>query len=92
MPVFAQTQQTKGILLLILTTVLWGTSFPLLKQVLPALTPAVILAVRFTIAVIAVAPYGHPLTWKLLRDGGLLSSFTLVVIALALFVVQDQRL
>lgn len=59
---------------------------------LPALTPAVILAVRFTIAAIAVAPSWHPLTWQLLRDGGLLSSFTLVVIARALFVVQDQRL
>lgn len=72
MPVLSKTNHIKGILLLIVTTVVWGTSFPLLKQVLQDLAPPVILAVRFTIAAIAFAPYLYRLNVKLLRDGGLL--------------------
>lgn len=72
MIVISRAHHTKGILLLIFTTAIWGTSFPLLKQVLHDLDPAAILAVRFTIPAIAFAPYLHRLNLKLLRDGGLL--------------------
>ncbi|MDX2243704.1 MAG: DMT family transporter [Leptolyngbyaceae cyanobacterium bins.302] len=72
MIVLSKTDHTKGILLLLVTTVVWGTSFPLLKQVLQDLTPPMILAVRFTVAAIAFIPYLYRLKLKLLRDGAIL--------------------
>jgi drug/metabolite transporter (DMT)-like permease len=84
MIVLPKTNHTKGILLLILTTVIWGTSFPLLKQVLQDLTPPVILAMRFTIAAIAFAPYLHRLNLKLLRDGGFLGLIYFIECVLSL--------
>lgn len=62
----------RGILLLILTTVIWGTSFPVLKHILGSLSPGVLLAVRFSIAAIAVAPWLRKLDRLLIRDGMLL--------------------
>ena len=64
----------QGILLLILTTVFWATSFPLQKYVVGHLHPAVILTVRFAVAAIACAPWLRQLNFRLIRDGGLLGS------------------
>jgi drug/metabolite transporter (DMT)-like permease len=64
----------KAILLLLLTTVIWGTSFPLLKQALSNLSPATILAVRFTIAATAFLPWLRSLNRGLIRDGIVLGS------------------
>ncbi|NER82825.1 MAG: DMT family transporter [Leptolyngbya sp. SIO1D8] len=64
----------QGILLLLLTTLIWGTSFPLLKYIVNDLSPAVILTVRFTIAAIAFAPWLRQINLGLLRDGALLGS------------------
>lgn len=88
MIVFSKTHHTQGILLLILTTVVWGTSFSLLKQMLQNSTPAVILAVRFTIAAIAFIPYLHRLNWKLLQDGGLLGFILFIECVLAVVGLQ----
>ncbi len=65
-------KHSRGILLLILTTVLWGTSFPLLKQMIGDVSPAVILAVRSTIAAAVFTPWLRKLDTALLRDGALL--------------------
>lgn len=81
---FSKNLHHQGILLLIVTTMLWGTSFPLLKQVLSDLSPAVILASRSTIAAIALAPYLGKLNLKLLRDGSLLGLLYFSECALAL--------
>ena len=62
----------RGILLLIFTTILWGTSFSLLKQVIGDISPAVILAVRFTIAAAVFLPWLRKLDAALIRDGALL--------------------
>lgn len=64
----------QGILLLILTTVLWATSFPLQKYVVNDLPPEVILTVRFTVAAIAFAPWLRQLNPRLIRDAGLVGS------------------
>jgi drug/metabolite transporter (DMT)-like permease len=64
----------KAILLLLLTTVIWGTSFPLLKQALSHLSPATILAVRFTIAATAFLPWLRSLNRSLIQDGIVLGS------------------
>lgn len=65
------TSHSRGILLLI-TTLIWGTSFPLLKHTVSYLSPATILAVRFTISAIAFAPWLRQLNTRLIRDGVLL--------------------
>jgi len=67
-----KSKHSRGILLLILTTILWGTSFPLLKQVIGEVPPAVILAVRSTIAAAVFIPWLRKLDTALIRDGALL--------------------
>lgn len=80
----AKTLHSRGILLLVLTTVIWGTSFPLLKQTLDVLSPAAILAVRFTLAAAVFSPWLRQLNPRLLRDGAILGAiyFTECVAAL----------
>lgn len=66
------TSYSRGILLLLITTLIWGTSFPLLKHTVSYLSPETILAVRFTISAIAFAPWLRRLNARLIRDGVLL--------------------
>lgn len=68
----AKTLHSRGILLLLITTLIWGTSFPLLKQMMESLSPPVILAARFGIAAIAFLPWLRQLNTSLIRDGALL--------------------
>ncbi|MEB3357924.1 MAG: DMT family transporter [Synechococcales bacterium] len=64
----------KGTVLLLLTTVVWGTSFPLLKDTISSLSPSVLVAVRFFIAAIALLPWLRSINPRLLRDGVLLGT------------------
>jgi drug/metabolite transporter (DMT)-like permease len=84
MTVFSKQLHNQGLLLLLLTTVIWGTSFPLLKQALGSLPPAVILSARFTIAAAAFVPWLRHCDRRLIRDGMVLGSvyFTECVTAL----------
>jgi drug/metabolite transporter (DMT)-like permease len=84
MTVISKMQHNKGVLLLILTTAIWGTSFPLLKGILEDLPASTVLAVRFVIAAISFSPYLRHLNSKLLRDGTLLGTiyFTQCLLAL----------
>jgi drug/metabolite transporter (DMT)-like permease len=66
------TLHSRSILLLLVTTLIWGTSFPLLKQAMGSLSPSAILAVRFAVAAIAFLPWLRRLNIKLIRDGVLL--------------------
>lgn len=68
----AKVPHTRGILLLVLTTLIWASSFPLLKNVVSSLAPPVVIAVRFALAAIAFAPCARGLNAQLLRDGVLL--------------------
>ncbi|MBD2067177.1 DMT family transporter [Leptolyngbya sp. FACHB-671] len=68
----AKTLHNKGILLLLMTTLVWGTSFPLLKQMMGSISPSAILAVRFGVAAIAFLPWLRRLNMSLIRDGVLL--------------------
>mgnify|MGYP001096078066 CR=1 FL=1 len=68
------TSHRKGIFILLLTTVIWGTSFPVLKDTLSSLPPSVLILVRYSIAAIALLPWLRNLNGKLLRDGALLGS------------------
>ena len=68
----AKVLHTRGILLLVLTTLIWASSFPLLKNVVSSLAPPVVVAIRFALAAIAFAPCMRGLNAQLLGDGILL--------------------
>jgi len=74
----------RSIGLLILVTLIWGTSFPLQKYLLDYFSPAVILATRFGVAAIAFSPWLRGINRQLLRDGVLLGSLYFLGCALAL--------
>lgn len=83
-----KTSYSKGILLLILITVVWGTVFPLLKSLVTTLSPAVIVAIRFTIAASVFTPWLQPFNWRLLRDGTLLASLYFAECSLSVLAVE----
>jgi drug/metabolite transporter (DMT)-like permease len=63
-----------SILLLVLTTLVWGTTFPLLKNAVADLSPAVIVCSRFVIGAIVLLPFCRQINRPLLRDGTLLGA------------------
>jgi len=65
-------QNLKGVPLLIATTLIWGTSFPVVKDAVSNLSPAVLVAVRVTLAAIVFIPWLRWLDITLIRDGFLL--------------------
>ncbi len=65
---------TRGILLLIVTTLVWGTTFPVLKETVVSISPMVLIAVRFVLAALVFAPWLRRLNAQLVRDGVLLGS------------------
>jgi len=82
----------RSLLLLLMTTLIWGTTFPLLKDIVTTLPPALLIGVRFLIAALAVLPCWAlpnlpPLNLALLRDGGLLG-----LVAFAAFLSQVMGL
>jgi len=66
--------QRRGMLSLLLTTLIFGTSFPILKDTIGSLSPPVLITVRYAIAAIAVLPWLKGLNLRLVRDGALLGS------------------
>lgn len=80
----SKAQHSQGVFLLILTTAIWGTSFPLLKGMLGNLPAPIILASRFTVAAIAFSPYLRHVNAKLLRDGAILGGLYFCECLLAL--------
>ncbi|MBW4441069.1 MAG: DMT family transporter [Plectolyngbya sp. WJT66-NPBG17] len=89
MTAISKPQHGQGVFLLILTTAIWGTSFPLLKGVLNDLPTPVILASRFTIAAIAFSPYLRHLNAKLLQDGAILGGLYFAECLLALIGLES---
>ncbi|MBE9009491.1 DMT family transporter [Pseudanabaenaceae cyanobacterium LEGE 13415] len=84
MTAISKPHHSQGVLLLILTTAIWGTSFPLLKGALNDLPAPIILASRFSIAAIVFSPYLRHLDRKLIRDGAILGSLYFTECLLAL--------
>jgi drug/metabolite transporter (DMT)-like permease len=64
----------RSLVLLLLTTLIWGTTFPILKDVVTTLSPAALVSSRFLIAALLFLPFcrWHHLNRRLLRDGSLL--------------------
>jgi drug/metabolite transporter (DMT)-like permease len=62
-----------GIAVLVLVTLIWGTSYPVIKGALSSLSPSAIFATRYVIAALPFTPYLRFLNFSLLRDGVFLS-------------------
>ena len=66
------THQFRGILALLLVTLVWGTTFPAMKELTGYFSPVWIILLRFALAAVLLAPF----LWKAGRDdlvsGGLL--------------------
>ncbi len=60
--------QTVGVILLVLVTLIWGTTFPGVKIVTQSLTPAELVAARFLISAILFAPFLRGSSLALWRD------------------------
>jgi drug/metabolite transporter (DMT)-like permease len=77
--------RARGIALLLLTTLIWGTTFPANKVATALLSPAQLVSLRFGLAALLLAPWLRRATRATLRDGALtgllavLSYFTFVL-------------
>lgn len=83
-----------GIAVLLVVTLIWGTSFPLLKGAVSSLCPPAILATRFAIAALPFTPYLRFLNLPMLRDGvvlGLIIFSTLTLQTVALETTSANR-
>jgi drug/metabolite transporter (DMT)-like permease len=77
----------QGLILLVVITLIWGTTFPLVEYVVNGISPAALIAVRFAVASVIFLPQLRNINAKLLKDGLLLglllfSSFATQAIAL----------
>ena len=63
---------TRGIVLLIATTLVWGTTFPVLKETVVSIAPMPLIASRFLLAALVFIPWLRRLNGRLVRDGVLL--------------------
>jgi drug/metabolite transporter (DMT)-like permease len=83
----------RGIFILVLVTVLWGTTFPLVKQISHDIAPAVLVALRFSIGILIFLPFlkGNRTLW---RDGlilGLLTFASYYAQAIGLTLISSNR-
>ena len=76
-----------NVLLLLLVTLVWGTTFPLLKMASQHLSGMEVSVVRFIIASICMSPFALKLTQKAWRDGAFLG-----VVGLIAYVTQAYGL
>jgi drug/metabolite transporter (DMT)-like permease len=66
------------ILLLVGTTLLWGTTFPLLKTALTTLSPATLICTRFLAGTLVLLPFCRDFNQRLVRDGAILGAVVYV--------------
>ena len=87
-------QHIQGIILLIAVTLLWGTTFPLVKDTIHNISPGVLIAIRSALAAIAFSLHLRTLNLKLVRDGillGILLFASLAIQAIALETLSANR-
>lgn len=77
----------QGLILLVIITLIWGTTFPLVEDAVSGISPAALIAVRFAVASVIFAPQLRKINAELLKDGLLLglllfSSFATQAVAL----------
>lgn len=62
------------ILLLVGTTLVWGSTFPLLKDAVTTLSPAVLVFSRFLVGALVLLPFCRHFNGRLIRDGAILGA------------------
>ncbi len=62
-----------GISLLVVVTVIWGTTFPIVKNAVERLTPAELITSRFLVAALVLSPWLFKAPKKLWLEGGLIA-------------------
>jgi drug/metabolite transporter (DMT)-like permease len=62
-----------GIGILVLITVVWGTTFPIVKSAIESLSPAVLIGSRFLVAALVLLPWLFKASRQLWRDGSLIA-------------------
>ena len=86
-----QSRRWLGIIFLVATTIVWGSSVILLKQTIASLPPIYVLAIRFVIAsVLLLAIFGRKL--KGMSKGTLVRGVILGAVVAAAYVVQTYGL
>ena len=63
-----------AVVLMVLVTVLWGSTFPLVKELVAQVSPALMLAARFTVAAMVLLPWLRQAGKALWLEGALLGS------------------
>jgi len=81
---YSPTRATQGTTLIVLTALIWGSSFAVTKDTMTEVSPAALIGIRFAIAALALAPWLLQVNRRLLRDGALLGAiyFTETTVAL----------
>lgn len=58
-----------GFLLILLASLIFSSSFPIIREIISTVSPQLLIAVRFSIAAVILTPFLRGLTFPLLRDG-----------------------
>ena len=69
---------TFNLAILLLVTLVWGTTFPLLKTAASTLGGMEISGIRFVLAAVCMAPFMRKVPWRTWVDGALLGALALV--------------
>ncbi|MFN3266315.1 MAG: DMT family transporter [Deinococcales bacterium] len=59
-----------GIAILVLVTVIWGTTFPIVKGAIESLSPALLTSLRFVVAALVLLPWLRQASKQLWLEGG----------------------
>ena len=81
-------QHRLGIVILLIVTLIWGTSYPILKGTVINLSPSAIFAVRFAFAAVPFTPYLRFLNLAILKDGVLLGLIIFSTLTLQTFALE----
>lgn len=81
-------QHRLGIVILLIVTLIWGTSYPILKGTVINLSPSAIFAVRFAFAAVPFTPYLRFLNLAILKDGTLLGLIIFSTLTLQTFALE----
>ncbi|MBD2608130.1 DMT family transporter [Scytonema hofmannii FACHB-248] len=84
----------QGLILLVVITLIWGTTFPLVEDAVRGISPAALIAVRFGMASVIFTPQLRSINSKLLKDGlllGLLLFSSIATQAVALETIHANR-
>lgn len=78
----------RSVAILLLTAMLWGTTFPVIKDLVASVSPALVISSRFLVAALAFLPFCRNLNAQLIREGGLLGLVAFVAYWMQVIALQ----